>query len=579
MFFACWWRRGQPLSPSLAAQITALSRGPGVVCAHGENTSLAARRPAWIAWEGPTATAHAVSPRSGARHPLVRLEDNVLTIAAGSLPEYPLYYAVAGDGSHLLACSQMTPLAGLFPTAALDAQRLVSLMAYGLDTDTDRTVYAGIRRLRPCEKIVARGDELRVKRDFPCVAGKYRKGNPEDLAAELRQRLEASVERAMAGAERVAVFVSGGLDSSGVLALAASRCRQNSSRTLDAISVQYAGPGDDRPHFVELTTALGLTPVQLRPQDAAPWFRQSLCMDAQPSTLSSTVLFLAQATIAVDRGIEAVLTGAGGDSVCGGLLPFARFAQFARQAHVWAALSGAMRLQLPWRVDPLERARYVLSPLVPNAIRKIKRRLVRGPRGPDWLTSRSRDLLARCREADEGAARPLPETPDMWMHFLCTRGQRTDVADTVGQLAALTGCFPVDVYLDEEFVHFMLELDPVMLSHGHQYRGLYRLAMKGILPERLRSRQDKASFETAVAAACGPDGVSMLRDLSSLEALCSRGLADPAPLRPTFEACFSMLRQGERTEPIPADERLAGVWQLLSAEAFLRECGRGRELV
>jgi asparagine synthetase B (glutamine-hydrolysing) len=576
MFFAFWCSPSRPLADVVSARVDR----PGAVRVGGSNAGIAAWPPARLVQHGRIVTAHAAFDPSGGSlpgHPSAQLDERTLTIAAGPLPQYPLYYTITAGRDHIVACSQLEPLARLFPDAPLDAHRLVSLIAYGDDTDSSATVYAGIRRMRPGETIVAEGNLVRVVRDFPRIGLRYRTGKVQDLAAELRYRLGAAVERATRGAKRVAVFASGGLDSSGVLALAAAQCRGLPAKAVDAISVQYAGPGDDRPYFAELTVSLGIDPLLLRPQEAAPWFRRSLCMDGQPGNLASTCLFLLQGARAVERGADVVLTGVGGDSICGGLLPFSPFANWTREGRVLAAINGALRLRIPWPMGPWLRMRYALSPLVPDVARRLKRRFSRR-KGASWLTPRSRSLLEDCREADESAAEDPPASPDAGMKFLCTQCQLTDGADVLGQLGTVTGCFPVDVFLDEDFVRFMLELDPALLNHGHEFRGLYRLAMKGILPERLRRRQDKGIFEPAVAAAAAPSGLEALRDLASLKELASRGLADPTPLRRDADTCFAMVERGERAHDVSGDEWFQRFWQLLSAEAFLRECGRGREI-
>ncbi len=46
-----------------------------------------------------------------------------------------------------------------------------------------------------------------------------------------------------------------------------------------------------------------------------------------------------------------------------------------------------------------------------------------------------------------------------------------DVADVGGQVLAETKAGAFDVFMDFDFVRFMLSLDPVLLSHGDEYRG------------------------------------------------------------------------------------------------------------
>jgi hypothetical protein len=550
----------------------------------GASATLAVWSPAHLERRGNAATAWAVSGGGGRPppgHPSVRLEGETLILAAPPLPQYPLYYVRAQDDRYLLVSSHLGPLASLLPETPLNAQRIACILRWwaGLvDPDRGGTVYTGIRRLLPSELLTAGPDGVHVERSLPRIGRSYRQGRVEDLAAELRDRLDAAVGRAIGSSARVAVLVSGGLDSSGILALAAARCRGATPRELSAISLQFKGPGDDRPYFAHLVEALGVTPVRLSASDAGKWFRQSLCADKQPSCgRSGTYLeMLFYATVASLRA-DVALCGSAGDGICGGPLPFA---QLARRGHIIAALNGALRIRVPWPMTWSGRVRtLVLRPLLPRAVLRARRR--KADHG-GWMTPRLRALVEPCRDAAERAARPLPDTPDEWMAELC-EGDDWDlpnIADVGGQALAVTHAAPFDVFMDFDFVRFMLEIDPVLLSYGHEYRGLYRLAMKGTLPELIRTRQDKASFEGVIgAAALAANALDLLRDLSSLEALATRSLVDPGPFRPMFERWLGAVRRGEREDSDPTDECLQQVWQLLSVEAFLREEGRGRDLV
>jgi hypothetical protein len=165
------------------------------------------------------------------------------------------------------------------------------------------------------------------------------------------------------------------------------------------------------------------------------------------------------------------------------------------------------------------------------------------------------------------------------MVYVCGGSALPDCADGGGQVASVTGCSPVDVFLDPDFVKFMLELDPQVLSYGDEYRGLYRLAMRNVLPETVRTRQNKARYEPGVAAAAAASGfMDELRDIASFEALADHQLVEPGKLRARFNEWLAVVAQGERTWKIPADSRFALMWALLSVEAFLREHGRGRDI-
>src|ERR1700730_16741380 len=106
MLFAVWWCPGRPPPQPLCAHVSALLERPGAARVDGASSALVAWLPSCLEREGQAATVFAApSGASGpARgyYPSVRLEQDTLTIAAGPLPQYPLYYARAASGQHLL---------------------------------------------------------------------------------------------------------------------------------------------------------------------------------------------------------------------------------------------------------------------------------------------------------------------------------------------------------------------------------------------------------------------------------------------------------------------------------------------
>lgn len=522
-----------------------------------------------VAWLYPSPP---VAPGAEAPGPDLRLTAHGLEVTSGPLPQHPLYYYRAPDDSVLTVCSELELLLPLIPSAAIDARRLVSLMAWQLDAEPGATPFIAIRRLRACEHLRADGEGVRSTTRVPRAGRSYLRARPEDLAAELRERLDAAVGRAMGTSERVAVHVGGGLDSSGVLALAVARSRGAGTRDVQALAEVWACPGDDGPHLAALENALGIVALRLRASEAGPWFTRSLCTDAQPQVFSAACGDMLLSATSRLRGADATLTGHGGDIVCGGDLSFAPLILAGQPVR---AVVDALRLQVPRDLDiaPLRRlSRWIVRPLLAPLARSIlprglllaKRR--RGHKKP-WLTPRFIELLSPAI----AAVPPTPETPDEWMAHLCAHPLFAALSVSWGQIASITGVAPVDVFRDLDLVRFVAQIDPMVLSHGHSFRGLYRLAMKGILPESVRLRRDKALGQPFVAAAAMAAGATgFLQDLSSLDRLASLDLVDPDAFRSLFAAWLRALRRGERVEVDATDRSWNMVWSVLSCEAFLR---------
>ncbi len=522
----------------------------------------------WSYWGAPS------DNKGDARGPDVRVGDAGLEATLSAFPQQALYYYWSRDDGVFAVCSQLEPLARALPVRQLRLQRLVAIMALAHEEDPSATPFEGLRRVLPGERIQVGQTGFHSRIELPSAGDCYLQGTPDQLARELRGRLEDAILRAMAGATRVSVSVSGGLDSSSVLALA-SRGRERGVE-VEALTLDYAGPGDDRPHMKELAQAVGIEPVRLQPADAGPFFSQAFCLDAQPCLVSTGCFDLQIGKTAIERGADVLLNGGHGDIVLGtthGL------AALACRGHLIRASIAALRMRVPWASTWRTRLRdFVVLPslrqYIPGA-RRI-RRTIRRRRPHRWLTQDAEQLLARARGASGSEA--VPDTPDALIASRCKGSYAAAYADSAGQIACATGCSQLDAYYDSEFVEFVSRIDPVMLTHGNEYRGLFRLAMRGVLPEGLRTRRDKARFEPAIAkAALAGDGFATMRELSSVSTLASLGLVDAERFRPEAETCLAAVSRGMLCAADRLDGRWEPFWRALSVESFARTWGGSEE--
>jgi hypothetical protein len=119
-----------------------------------------------------------------------------------------------------------------------------------------------------------------------------------------------------------------------------------------------------------------------------------------------------------------------------------------------------------------------------------------------------------------------------------------------------------DPYDDATLARAITRLPPSWLLLGDIRRGLFREAIRGLVPDTLRLREDKAYFEegfTRFVEAIG--GFSVLRPFARATHLADLAIADPGRLAIAFEELASH----------PIDSWGWGtVWPALAVEAFLR---------
>lgn len=134
--------------------------------------------------------------------------------------------------------------------------------------------------------------------------------------AELRERLEAAVERAIGDREHVAVATSGGLDSAALLAVTARVCRRTGRRLL-AVTMDIPDDRGRRPKVVvdRLLEFLGLSIPHLRVA-AAPrrWPEPDWCTHG-PRFDGFPRLHRGMAELAAGAGAQILLHGSGADQL------------------------------------------------------------------------------------------------------------------------------------------------------------------------------------------------------------------------------------------------------------------------
>jgi asparagine synthase (glutamine-hydrolysing) len=169
-----------------------------------------------------------------------------LFLARDRLGVKPLYYAVLEDGQ-LLFGSELKSLA-VHPGLAreLDPLAIEDYFAFGYIPEP-RTVYRMARKLAPAHTLtVRRGEPVPPPRQYWDV--RFTLDNPigeADAQAELVERLRQSVRLRMISEVPLGAFLSGGVDSSAVVAIMAGMSEQ----PVNTCSISFSDPAYDESPF------------------------------------------------------------------------------------------------------------------------------------------------------------------------------------------------------------------------------------------------------------------------------------------------------------------------------------------
>ena len=403
-----------------------------------------------------------------------------------------------------------------------------------------RTIYAGVYRLPAAHVLRWKpGREAQLARYWrPDFAEDRPAGDETALKAELHALLGQAIEHATPDGATVGAYLSGGLDSSSVVAATAALRRD----PLPTFSIGFDADGYDELPFARVVATRFRTRAHehyVTPQDVLDSLPLLAAGYEQPFGNASAIPAYQCARLAREHGVDTLLAGDGGDEIFGGN---ARYAKQGRFEH-YARLPGWLRTGViePLAV-PLANRLPVLGKLgsyvkqaripLPGRLQTYNQLERLGPRAVF-----SGDFLAAVDPAEplhalqtEYAAAPAQHTVN---RLLALDAKFTladnDLPKVVGT-AALAGVAVAFPMLDDALVAFGYRLSTRQKVDGTALRPLFRGAMRGVLPDETLSKS-KHGFGLPFGVWLGSHGgLQELAD-GSLAALGQRGWFETAFLR------------------------------------------------
>jgi asparagine synthase (glutamine-hydrolysing) len=246
-----------------------------------------------------------------------------LILARDPMGVKPLYYAETSGA--LLCASEVRALLRSGPVPRrLSHRGLRSYLALGA-VQEPLTIVDGVRCLPAGHYAIHDGDELRLYRYWSleeCYRARpARPPDRQEAARLVRTALSDAVARRLISDVPVGVFLSGGLDSSAITAIATGQSRQ----PLHTVSVVFAEHAFSEKEYVDLVRQRYAT------THAEYWLCDSELIEILPEALGAmdqptfdginTYVIARQARRA---GLHVVLSGVGGDELFGGYPSFHR---------------------------------------------------------------------------------------------------------------------------------------------------------------------------------------------------------------------------------------------------------------
>lgn len=526
------------------------------------------------------------------------VEQQALVLSRDRMGVKPLY--LHRSGGRLAFASEVKALLAMDPALAeLDLAGVAEFIDFPI-VGTGGTFFRGVERLEPgTTMVIGAGGRTTTHRywtftpdpDPAPIA-------PERAADELRELLVDAVRLRFRSDVPVGTCLSGGLDSSSIVAIASKKL----GKAPETFSAIYEAAGFDEGQFVRIMVdALSLTGHEIRPDasDLPEVMERSTYFQEEP-TAGPGIYSQWHVMRTASTRVRVLLDGQGGDELLGGYFPYfdayvkallrrarggdlAAAQELLRADGEIAEVTGKRPLETNLRHfasyryrlakgavrglsrRALARVGALAEPLAPW-VEQLDARLAPRPGAPSTPISR---LGAHVRPGLAARKKPPAVTGDSFIDLLWDQTVRTSIPGLLQYEDRNSMAFSIEArvpFLDYRLVEYAFRLPMSEKIHLGSTKRVLRDAMVGILPEPIRTRRDKKGYPTPFTLWLQQqDHHDWARDLLFSSQVAQRGFVDTVQA----EALWSQHLAG-------ASDHSWRLWQLITLELFARRFLDGR---
>ncbi|RWO16110.1 asparagine synthase (glutamine-hydrolyzing) [Mesorhizobium sp.] len=427
-----------------------------------------------------------------------------------------------------------------------------------------RTAFRNIHELEPASVMIATPGQVTVKRywhlDYPHWGAPSKLTNEDDAAEELQALLSDAVRLRMRADVPVGSYLSGGLDSSLVSALAAGM----TPLQLQTFSVTFDSAEHDESAFqIEMASALGARhrTIACQAGDIAGVFPEVIRFAERPIIRTAPAPLYQLSGLVRQAGLKVVLTGEGADEVFAGYDIFreARVRRFcARQPasrirpqlfrRLYPYLPGLQQQSVEYLAaffgagnaaldDPLfsHRPRFKTTAAAKIFFCGDLRATLKGYDAAEELVSRLPQAFSLWH--------PLHQAQYLESRFLLPGYILSSQGDRMAMAHGIEGRFP---YLDHRLVEFAARLPPDMKLKGLVEKHILRKAAGHLLPSAIRERAKQPYRAPEARSFVGAGELDYVSDLLSEASIAAGGLFNAKAVASLHEKCRTQPASGFR---------------------------------
>ncbi len=425
----------------------------------------------------------------------------------------PMYMVSRPDGTFAFA----SEIKALLALGAADFRpsplAIAGYVAQGRFPDHSRgyTFFEGVRALPAAHYALVspQGSTARRYWALPVhIEGPGPEPDPRQAWHDYRQLFTDAVRLRLRADVAVGTCLSGGVDSSSIVAVAGRLMQQEHAVSLERLGERQQtfsavydlpGPWNERPYIEKVVECTGAGGNYIIPESQRLWDDLERLVWHQDEPFQSTSIFAQWCVmdLARRRGATVLLDGQGADEVLGGYRPFAVWmAQLLRSGHPGMAAKEALAIRRVTGPNPLPLLVRALAVQLPDPVlvtlrgRRLQEAVLTAGLKPDL-----RKILLEHHAAQRES---YSDQRDLNRHLA-----RLIVEDSLPNLLRYEDrnsmAFSIEArlpFLDYRLVEFVFTRAASLRIRDGWTKWIQRKAVAGLLPDEVVWRRDKVGFET-----------------------------------------------------------------------------------
>ncbi|PLT33837.1 asparagine synthase (glutamine-hydrolyzing) [Bacillus sp. V5-8f] len=400
------------------------------------------------------------------------MEEQKLFMARDRLGVKPLFYAEKGGG-FLFGSEIKAILAHPDMSAQIDREGLAEVFGLGPSRTPGSGVFRGIKELRPGHALtLSAGKGLRVWRYWN-VKSEEHTDSLQETTEKVRFLVNDAVTRQLVSDVPLCTFLSGGVDSSAITAIAARAYEQEGKGRLHTYSIDYQDndlffkenafqPNSDGPWIKLMSEAFNTVHHSsvISQESLADYLTEAVHVRDLPgmADIDSSLLWFCKE---IKNNFTVGLSGECADEIFGGYPWFHREDDLSRTGFPWMRSTSAR-----------------VSLLTENWQTKLKLK--------EYVQEKYLQTVAEVPRLDGETGEAAKRRELFYLNILWFMATLLDRKDRMSMGASLEVRVP---FADHRLVEYVWNIPWEMKMTGNREKGILRKALEGLLPEEVLYRK------------------------------------------------------------------------------------------